>query len=130
MTSFRCRSGSNKDRNSETKTKITMYQLNLTTLNLTTGLLAAMLGLFVLQTAIRGWSAGCVPPPPGLVGWWPGEGNANDLSDKNNGTMLNGANASASGMVGQAFNLDGADDASPDQPAQRLCASNWTTRSK
>ena len=49
-------------------------------------------------------------PPSGLVGWWPGDGNANDIVDGNPGTLLNGATFAA-GMVEQAFSLDGVDDA-------------------
>ena len=51
----------------------------------------------------------CVPPPPGLVSWWPGDGDANDITDGNHGTLQNGA-AFASGKVGQAFSMDGVDD--------------------
>ena len=29
----------------------------------------------------------CTPAPSGLVGWWPGEGNANDIVGTNNGTL-------------------------------------------
>lgn len=29
----------------------------------------------------------CVPPPAGLVGWWPGDGSANDITDENDGTL-------------------------------------------
>jgi hypothetical protein len=32
----------------------------------------------------------CAPPPAGLIGWWPGEGTANDIVGANNGTLLNG----------------------------------------
>src|SRR6266545_3162494 len=46
----------------------------------------------------------CVPPLSGLVSWWPGEGNANDLVGSNNGTLLNGVSF-AEGIVGQAFNF-------------------------
>ena len=49
----------------------------------------------------------CVPPPSGIVAWWPGEGNANDIVDGNNGTIV-GDVTFAPGMVGQAFRLDGA----------------------
>ncbi len=45
----------------------------------------------------------------GLVSWWPGEGNANDIVGGHNGT-LSGGTAFALGVVGQAFNLDGVDD--------------------
>ena len=57
----------------------------------------------------------CVPPPPGMVSWWPGDGNANDIQDGNHGTLRNGATF-APGKVGQAFSLDGV-AASVDVPA-------------
>lgn len=49
----------------------------------------------------------CAVPPSGLVGWWPGDGNANDIVGGNNGT-LQGSVTFAPGMVGQAFSFDGA----------------------
>jgi hypothetical protein len=52
----------------------------------------------------------CVPPPPGLVAWWPGEGNANDILGGSNLTMQNGAAASMRGLVGNAFSFDGVDN--------------------
>lgn len=33
----------------------------------------------------------CVPPPSGLVSWWPGDGNASDIQGSNSGTLLGGA---------------------------------------
>lgn len=66
----------------------------------------AAVGLFCLLSAFRAWSAECVPPPAGLVSWWPGEGNANDAADGNSGGLLNGATF-APGRVGQAFSFDG-----------------------
>lgn len=51
----------------------------------------------------------CVAPPSGMVSWWPGDGNANDIQDGNDGTLMNGA-TTASGKVGQAFSFDGVDD--------------------
>jgi hypothetical protein len=33
----------------------------------------------------------CFPPPAGMVAWWPGDGNANDVVGGNNGTVQNGA---------------------------------------
>lgn len=51
----------------------------------------------------------CFPPPAGLVSWYPGEGNANDIVGSNNGTLQNGT-AFAAGEVGQAFSLDGIND--------------------
>ena len=52
----------------------------------------------------------CVPPPSGMVSWWPGDGNAGDIAGGNHGTLVNGATF-ALGMVGQAFSFDGIDDA-------------------
>jgi hypothetical protein len=51
--------------------------------------------------------ATCFAPPTGLVGWWPGEGNANDIIGTNNGSLQGGATANAVGMVNAAFNFDG-----------------------
>ncbi|HEV8404571.1 MAG TPA: LamG domain-containing protein [Nitrososphaera sp.] len=44
-----------------------------------------------------------------MVSWWPGEGNADDIQDENEGTLQNGATF-GSGKVGQAFSFDGTDD--------------------
>ena len=52
---------------------------------------------------------GCVAPPAGLVSWWPGDGNANDIWGGNPGTLMGGTTFGA-GVVGQAFGLDGVDD--------------------
>ena len=51
----------------------------------------------------------CVPPPAGLVSWWPGDGNATDTVGGNDGTLVGDATF-APGMVGQAFNFDGGGD--------------------
>jgi hypothetical protein len=51
----------------------------------------------------------CVQPPAGLVSWWPGDDNADDIQNGNDGTLQNGATFAA-GMVGQAFSFDGVDD--------------------
>ena len=48
----------------------------------------------------------CTPAPFGLVSWWPGEGNPNDLLNNNPGTLQNGA-AFAGGKVGLGFSFDG-----------------------
>jgi len=53
-----------------------------------------------------GFLVACTPPPSGLVGWWPGDGNAWDLAAGNNGTPFNGADFAA-GVVGQGFSLSG-----------------------
>ena len=61
------------------------------------------------------------PPPAGLVGWWPGDGNANDIVGTNNGMLQGGATATAAGVVGQAFSFDGTNGyvQIPDSPALR-----------
>jgi hypothetical protein len=52
------------------------------------------------------------PPPPcapiqaGLVSWWPGEGDASDIFETNNGVIVGGVTF-APGEVGQAFSLNG-----------------------
>jgi len=48
----------------------------------------------------------CIQPPSGLVSWWPGDGNVNDIIDGNPGTLVNNATF-APGKVGQAFSFDG-----------------------
>ncbi len=70
----------------------------------------------------------CAPPPSGLVSWWPGDGNANDIVGGNNGTLQNGA-AFAPGIVQQAFSFDGVDDyiVAPDSPSFNLGATNSFT---
>jgi hypothetical protein len=51
----------------------------------------------------------CVQPPAGLVSWWPGDGNAQDIIGPNDGT-LQGGTTFGPGMVGRAFRFDGVDD--------------------
>jgi hypothetical protein len=51
-------------------------------------------------------SAGCTPPPAGLVSWWPGDGNTDDLAGGNSGTLGLGVTYVA-GEVGQAFSFNG-----------------------
>ena len=52
----------------------------------------------------------CVTPPSGIVGWWPGDGNAADLQGANPGTLKDGTTF-GNGKVGRAFSFDGTDDA-------------------
>lgn len=72
----------------------------------------------------------CDQIPRGAVGWWPGDGNANDLAAAGgNGTLVNGATF-APGVDGQAFSLDGINDRVdvPDAPGlrpQRFTLSAW-----
>ena len=56
----------------------------------------------IVLTVTGGITNSCTPPPSGLVGWWPGEGNANDVVGGNNGTLVHGVGFAA-GEVGQGF---------------------------
>jgi alpha-tubulin suppressor-like RCC1 family protein len=49
--------------------------------------------------------AACTPAPSGIVGWWPGEGNAYDFIGGNNGVLVGGISF-AGGEVGQGFNFN------------------------
>ena len=71
-----------------------------------------LIGIILLVTAILASNAAaqdCVEPPGGLVSWWPGDGNADDVFAGHNGTILGGMGF-APGMVGDAFSVDGIDD--------------------
>ncbi|HEX6188418.1 MAG TPA: protein kinase [Pyrinomonadaceae bacterium] len=48
----------------------------------------------------------CVSSPANLIGWWPGDGDVNDVSGRNHG-KVQGNVTFAPGKVGRAFNLDG-----------------------
>ena len=69
----------------------------------------------------------CVPAPSGLVDWWPGEGNANDVVGTNNGTLVGGVSYAA-GEVGQAFSFDGTSGyvSIPDSPSLDIFVSSIT----
>jgi uncharacterized repeat protein (TIGR02543 family) len=75
------------------------------------GLFACAVVAIALATllTVSASSAQCVPPPSGLISWWPGESTANDIVGTNNGTLQNGATFTT-GRVGQAFSFDGVDD--------------------
>jgi hypothetical protein len=67
-----------------------------------------------IQAIFNSGTAGkCKPTatvsPSGQVGWWSGDGNANDIAGTSNGT-LNGGAGFAVGKVGQTFSFDGIDD--------------------
>jgi Concanavalin A-like lectin/glucanases superfamily/Calx-beta domain len=50
----------------------------------------------------------CLARPAGLIAWWAGDGNARDLVGNNHGTLL--GTTFATGLAGQAFNLNGNGD--------------------
>ena len=59
-------------------------------------------GVVEVQSAAE---ANCVGSPPGLVGWWPGDGHLNDLAGDNVGVVVNAA--FAEGLVDRAFSFTG-----------------------
>ena len=70
--------------------------------------------------AFRAAAADCSAAAAGLVSWWPGDGNANDIAGTNNGTLQGGATATTLGVVGQAFSFDGTNNyvQIPEAPSQ------------
>ena len=61
----------------------------------------------------------CTTPPPGMAGWWSGDGTPADLTpNAHHGTLVGGATY-ASGKVGQAFSFPTTSDYAsvPDAPA-------------
>src|SRR5881296_3016772 len=68
-----------------------------------------MLTMTILTCMSARAQTNCVPPPSGLVSWWPGDGNATDITGGNNGILSNGTTFAA-GEVAQAFSFDGVDD--------------------
>ena len=65
-------------------------------------------GDYSFKTTFRA-DSGPIPPPAGMVSWWPGDGHTGDIVDGNHGTLTGDATF-APGMVGQAFSFDGAGD--------------------
>jgi hypothetical protein len=63
---------------------------------------------------------GCVVPPSGMVSWWPGDGNADDIVGGLNGIPIDGV-AFVLGKVDQAFAFNTANYVSvPDDPILTL----------
>lgn len=74
-----------------------------------TGLLtASLVAIWIYPHPVNGHhkQQTCVQPAPGLIHWWPGDNNTNDVIGFINGT-LEGNTAFAQGIVGNAFSFDG-----------------------
>lgn len=82
--------------------------------------------LFVVLSASVARAQQCLPPPSGLVGWWPGDGNANDIIGTNNGILQGGATAATPGVNGSAFHFDGTNAYVQIPDAPELNPSNLT----
>ena len=67
-------------------------------------------------------------PSNGLVGYWPFNGNANDLSGNNNNGNVNGATPTTDrfGNSNSAYNFDGVNDYIEVQNSQNLNSQTWT----
>lgn len=68
--------------------------------------LTAFAVLCVLRT-VPASAQVCTVPPSGLLSWWPGGGNADDIVGQNHGTLI-GDVTFGPGIVGQAFAFNGA----------------------
>jgi hypothetical protein len=60
-----------------------------------------------VATEVQG--SGCIEHPSGMLSWWPGDGNAEDIVNGYHGTLMNGATFT-DGICNQAFHFDGVDD--------------------
>jgi hypothetical protein len=73
--------------------------------------IAAFLGLALIgpspQITPRTSAQACVPAPAGMVAWWPGDDNANDITPSPDNGTLNGGATFAAGEVANAFSLNG-----------------------
>lgn len=80
--------------------------------------------LIALLAVCSSLHAACYGPPSGLVGWWKGDGNANDVAGANNGTLSATGVSYVAGEVGMAFHFDGTNGymAIPDAPALKPAA--------
>ena len=66
-------------------------------------IIAVLVLIFTVVGSV--FSQGCASAPSGLVGWWPGEGNANDIAGGNNGVSASNVGYGA-GRVGLGFALN------------------------
>ncbi len=89
--------------------------------------------LAIYNAGEAGKCLACTPPPDGIVGWWPGDGNSNDIQGPTfENSVLHGTAAYSSGKVGQAFKFDGNQtgyveipDSSQLNPTNAFTADGW-----
>ena len=65
-----------------------------------------VLSILLSFISVNWVAAQCVSPPPDMVSWWPGDGDALDIIGSSHGTPQGGVTFAA-GKVSQAFSLDG-----------------------
>ena len=92
-----------------TNTVLTLTNVQTSQAGLYSVLVTNSVGSIMSSNALLSVSIGpsCVGAPSGLLGWWPGEGNADDTLGQNNGTLVNGTGFGP-GEVNQAFSFNGA----------------------
>src|SRR4051794_58772 len=82
--------------------------------------------IFIVAAAISPANAQCIPAPAGLIGWWPGDGHANDIVRTNHATLQNGAK-SVAGYIDHSFSFDGTNDEATVAPNASLNLTNAVT---
>src|SRR5579872_5808969 len=79
-------------------------------------LLGASMAIFVFAPRMQGTSqfaplaatTACIAPPPGLVGWWPGDSNENDIIGGNNPSAVSAVSlVPAEALNGFSFGAKG-----------------------
>ena len=82
--------------------------------------------IFLVATSSVGAQV-CIQPPSGMTGWWPGDGNTNDIVGDRH-TLLRDNATTGPGLVDSAFVLDGAGDfvEVPHNPALNLGTRDFT----
>jgi hypothetical protein len=61
----------------------------------------------VFSQAVPTFGQVCTPPPPNMVAWFPGDGNAHDISPGSNNGFVGSQTAFSAGKVAQAFQFNG-----------------------
>src|SRR5580765_6396029 len=64
--------------------------------------------LFFVSATANIQAQTCLTPPSGMIAWWPGDGNTNEIFG-NNAAVLQGGVVFATGKVDQAFSFNGVD---------------------
>ena len=63
--------------------------------------------ILTLGSVVSSIAASCLPAPEALVGWWTGDGTADDIVGSNNGTFQGGSAASEAGVARACFSFNG-----------------------
>lgn len=66
---------------------------------------AVLITAILLTQQQQAAETACTPPPSGMIAWWPGDGNANDIVGNHPGTVQGGVTY-ASSQVAQGFTFN------------------------